>query len=241
MRDELALMEVGFGDALYDVIGVPINAFSIDDEKIGSLDKILKFALMKYSSLPIQELDNKSLKDLGIEIEFCKRISNADLNRKLSEYFQSNNFEYVEEKVMWKNMTDDEKSDVFSRELKSIETENNELIIVDPYLFSSDDMEYCNLLANIIKKSKAKSVIVITDERHYKDSSLDAVKNEISIPIEVKFSADFHDRFWISNRKKGFCTGTSLNGVGKRISLINVIENDDVTDIVEELTVQSLI
>ena len=51
-------------------------------------------------------------------------------------------------------------------------------------------------------------------------------KNEVRntpIPIQVKFTADFHDRFWIAGRSKGLCCGTSFNGVGKRISCINTL------------------
>lgn len=59
--------------------------------------------------------------------------------------------------------------------------------------------------------------------------------------IEVRYTDDFHDRFWISNRKKGFYTGTSFNGIGKRISLINLLSEDDVTEIIEELHNQNLV
>ena len=161
-------------------------------------------------------MDNKSLQDLGIEIEFCKKINNSELNKVLSEYMKTINYVYVEE-VMWKNMTDDEKADVFSRNLNKIGCSNSELIIVDPYLFATDDLEYCNLLSNIIQKSKSKAVIAITDKCHCKNSSLQIVTNNVEASIDLKFSSDFHDRFWIVNRTKGICSGKSLNGVGKRI------------------------
>lgn len=240
LKNELKLTEIGCNNRLSDIIEVPYDAFGIDDEK-NDLEEMLKFVLMEYSKLPIQELDNKSLQDLGIEIEFCKNIKNVELNKRLTSFLQSNNLIYIGEKVLWKKMTDDEKANTFSIEFQKIGTENNELIIIDPYLFSTDDMTYCNLLGKIIQKSKAKLVIVVTDKRHYKEKSLNVVKSKINIPLEEKFSEDFHDRFWISNRTKGFCTGTSLNGVGKRISLINVIEDDDIKDIVEELKKQHLI
>lgn len=57
----------------------------------------------------------------------------------------------------------------------------------------------------------------------------------------MKCSMDFHDRFWIANRKKGFYTATSFNGIGKRISLINLLTDDDVEEIVKEICNQSLI
>lgn len=59
--------------------------------------------------------------------------------------------------------------------------------------------------------------------------------------VTIKYNNDFHDRFWISDRKKGFYTGTSFNGVGKRIALINLLSPDDVTEIITELTKQTII
>lgn len=41
--------------------------------------------------------------------------------------------------------------------------------------------------------------------------------------------------------KKGFYTGTSFNGIGNKISLINLLSENDVAEIVEELHQYSLI
>lgn len=68
LRNELNLSEVGIVGALNDVFEVPVGAFDIDDEVIGNLDGVLKFALSEYAKLPIEKLGNKSLHDLGIEI-----------------------------------------------------------------------------------------------------------------------------------------------------------------------------
>lgn len=241
LHEELGLTEIGTGNALYDVIGIPISAFSIDDEKIANLDALLKFALKQCANIPILELENKSLKDLGISLEFCKKIKNSDLNSRISGYLQENNLEYVQEEILWKNMTTKEKTNVFSSKLLEIGTASNELIIVDPYLFSTKNSEYCDLLAGIIAESRAKVVLVITDKKNYKQESFDCVNNAVGITIKVKYSTEFHDRFWISNRKKAFYTGTSFNGIGKKLSLINLIDDLDVSTIVESLSEQGLI
>lgn len=114
LREELHLSEVGTNHALGDVIGIPIDAFSIDDEKIGNLDGVIKYALSEYTKLPIKKLDNMSLNDLGIRIEFCKRFSNEEVDSKLEAFIQTNNVAYVTEDVLWKNMTADEQAKKFS-------------------------------------------------------------------------------------------------------------------------------
>ena len=92
------------------------------------------------------------------------------------------------------------------------------------------------MLSNIIEKSNSQFVVVITDNRDYKAKSFELVKSKVGASIKLKFSLDFHDRFWIVDRKNGICSGTSLNGVGKRISLLNEISEEDVRDIVYELS-----
>lgn len=241
LRNELQLPEVGIGSAMYDVIGIPVDAFSIDDEVIGNFDGVLKFALSEYAKLPIKELNNKSLNDIGIEIEFCKRILNKEIEEKLQKYMKENNLEYITEEVLWKNMTDDEKAKKFSQYLREIDSEGNELIIVDPYFFSGEENDYCDLLASILKQSKAKKIIVVTDKHNCKEASFNKIFNKMNKVLEVKYNNSFHDRFWITDRKKGFYTGTSFNGIGKKISLINTIPLNDVNDIIDELSAQSLI
>ncbi len=243
LREELCLSEVGIGHALYDVIGIPVDAFSINDEKIGNVDGALKFVLSEYAKLPIEELNNKSLNDLGIDIEFCKRASNKEVNSKIEMYMQGNNLEYIVEDVLWKNMTDDEKVNRFSEYLTKIGSKDNELIIVDPYIFNTVENDYCNILASVLNSSKAATIIIVTalGQKHYTQASANKVSGQVGITMQIKHTNDFHDRFWIANRKKGFYTGTSFNGVGKRISLINMLSDNDVTEIIDELRDQSLI
>lgn len=241
LYNELHLSEVGINHALYDVIGIPVDTFSINDEVIGNFDGAIRFVLSEYAKLPIDKLDGKSLNDLGINIEFCKRCLNEETNSKIKIFMQENNLKYVTEDVLWKNMTDDERANKFSQYLIKIGSMDNELIIADPYIFSSRQDYYCKMLASILELSKAKTIIVITDKKNYRDRCFDKISNKTAISIEVKYSNDFHDRFWIANRKNGFYTGTSFNGVGKKISLIHMLSDDDVVCIIDELCKQSLI
>ena len=241
LRDELCLREIGVNNALYDILEIPIDAFSIDDEKLCNLDGVLKFALSEYVKLPIKELGNKSLSDLGIQIEFCKRESNRIIDAKIKRYMDDNNLTCLNEDVLWKNMTEAERISKFSNELIKIESKDNELIIVDPYIFSDDDDEYCNMLDSILNSSKAKNIIIITDKEYFKKSSFSKISDQIRKIIDIKYSNDFHDRFWIASRKKGFYTGTSFNGIGKKISLINTLSDYDIAEIISELRKYSLI
>lgn len=238
--NELSLIVCGTNNALYDVIDVPFDSFNINDEEIGKFSGVIKFALSEFEKQPINELEGKSLNDVGVTIEFCKGISNSEVNSKLQEYMQSNNLEYITESVMWKNMNDKEKIDTFIEYLAEIGAENKELIVVDPYIFNCLENEYCNMLAAILCKSKAKEIIIVTQKNNCKKVCCEQILKTVS-NAKVRLSSDFHDRFWIAGRKAGFCTGTSLNGIGKKISLINMLCGDDVAEIIDELSRQSLL
>ena len=56
-------------------------------------------------------------------------------------------------------------------------------------------------------------------------------KINTSIKVSQKYTDDFHDRFWIIDDKKGLFIGTSLNGIGKRYSLIDYLQDSDVANI----------
>ncbi len=241
LRTELGLNEIGIGHAMYDVLDIPSDSFSVNDEAVGNCDGVLKYVFSEYTKLPIKELNDKSLQDLGIAIEFCKRIENDKNELLLSHYVQQNGLSYITEDVLWKNMTDEEKARKFSAYFEKISSAGKELIIVDPYLFKDESDDYCNLLTLVINNSKAQSVIIITEQKNYRQSSYDKITNNLNTTVTIKYNNDFHDRFWIADRRKGFYTGTSFNGVGKRIALINLLSPDDVTEIITELTQQTII
>lgn len=241
LHRELGLDGIGMNPAFYEALDIPLSSFSVNDESVGNCDGVLKYVFSEYAKLPIEELKNKSLQDLGISIEFCKRIGNDENNACIKHYMQQNNLSYIIEDVLWKEMTDEQKVVKFSMYFEKISSEDKELIIIDPYFFKDDRDEYCNILTSVIKNSKAQSVIIVTEQKNYKQLSYDKIFGNFNVPVTVEYNRDFHDRFWIADRKKGFYTGTSFNGIGKRISLINLLSTNDVTEIIEELRQRSII
>ena len=217
----------------YKELGIPVDAFAIDDEKLEKCDKMIKYILFEYQKVPIKQLGNKSLHDFGIKVEFCKKISNKE-NKQICNQF-SEGSKIITEEIVWKNMTNNQKIEKFCKNLEEIQVEGKELIIIDPYIFADDNKDYCDMLASIVNKSKAKKVIFITNQKHSEKSCCDMISKNITCEISKQYSEKFHDRFWISDRKKGFCTGTSLNGLGKKISLIMELSDDDVQEIIKLL------
>ena len=80
LRTELGLNEIGIGHAMYDVLDIPSDSFSVNDEAVGNCDGVLKYVFSEYTKLPIKELNDKSLQDLGIAIEFCKGLKTIKMS-----------------------------------------------------------------------------------------------------------------------------------------------------------------
>ena len=234
-------MELGIGfniiNGINDLIGIPEVSFVINNDNAKIPDKLLQFVLLEYSKHSIEKIHNKSLQDLGMSIEIY--LKKEEKIKQVLKNIENNN-SILQEEVLLKNITNEEKLNCFSSFFSKIEAEEKELIITDPYLFKEsknkkEDDEYCNILAKIIMKAKAKSIRVITNYRNYNNDIHKKIENKLTQDIKIIWNDDFHDRFWIADRKKGFYTGTSINGLGKRITLINLLAKDEVKIIIDEL------
>ncbi|MDU7876335.1 MAG: hypothetical protein E7J29_06280 [Veillonella sp.] len=128
--------------------------------------------------------------------------------------------------------------------MEQIKSEGADLVIIDPYILSGTDLNYTNTLINILKKAKAKKYTIITDQNNIYNTSKNNIQKDIQkeIPnIEIIFTKKIHDRFWICNRKTGFYVGTSLNGIGRKLTLINLLKESEITAIVSYLHDHSII
>lgn len=143
----------------------------------------------------------------------------------------------IKESVLPQNMNQNDILAIYRDYFNRINTMNNELIIMDPYLFPeicNDDTEYIDFLKNILYSAEAEKYIIITRTVNPNNRCKVAIESEFSNLI-IHETNEYHDRIWISDRKKGFFTGTSINGIGKKLALINFIKSEDVEFIVEIL------
>ena len=192
-----------------------------EKENIGEI--MLQFGLKLYD-------------ETGLSLGICMEPTNEEFQL----HKNSQKLEILNEEVLWQNMTDSEKVIKFNEYLLKIGSTNGDLLIIDPYLFTkTKDSSYVNLLSNILNSASAKSITVITDKAKCSQKIVDEVQLMVRVNIKFIYADNWHDRFWISNRKKGFVLGTSLNGIGKRISLINYLSDSDVQDIMKEVNIEN--
>lgn len=112
------------------------------------------------------------------------------------------------------------------------------LIVIDPYFYAkSAKIDGCQLFLRLLRpiSSDLKEICFITngikdDTKNDIHSGVKAINK--SIKIQDLTTNAFHDRFWIDpDNKKGIVMGTSLNGLGNKISLVDRLCTNDVAEI----------
>jgi len=117
------------------------------------------------------------------------------------------------------------------------------LIIIDPYIFPKKfDSDYPAFFCAILSKSLAslRNITFVTSAGHntklQQKIFAEIKKHNSKIDLTLKTTSVFHDRFWLSPRnRKGIFMGTSLNGLGKKYTLINYIGDEDAKIILADL------
>jgi hypothetical protein len=111
------------------------------------------------------------------------------------------------------------------------------LLIIDPYFFAQSkkiDVArlFSRLLAGISKNLEEICFITNGEKNDAKVSILGAIDKKIKIHQVI--TKEFHDRFWIDpDNLKGVLMGTSLNGLGNKIALIDKIKEEDVLELLK--------
>jgi hypothetical protein len=111
------------------------------------------------------------------------------------------------------------------------------LLIIDAYFY--DDKPECLLLLEKIVKSmssKLEKVTLITNGKREKlRPAMHGVFSKVVPGIQINDVAtdEFHDRYWIDvDSTKGVMVGTSLNGIGKKIAMIDYANAADSREMV---------
>lgn len=111
------------------------------------------------------------------------------------------------------------------------------VLITDPYLYAKNPNIV--LFEKVLKsfEDDLQELILVTNKTKVAQRDIVTTINKINSKIKItEFETeDFHDRFWINvNDESGIVMGTSLNGLGKRIALIDKLSHADVLHILQE-------
>ena len=111
------------------------------------------------------------------------------------------------------------------------------ILIIDPFFYAKAGSSTCLLFSRLISPFAGilEKITVISNGRD--EINKLPMQNEVQkIDRNIAFcdikTDNFHDRFWINpDEKTGFIMGTSLNGIQKKIALVDRLSKSDVIDI----------
>ncbi|CUW48567.1 hypothetical protein [Novacetimonas hansenii] len=113
------------------------------------------------------------------------------------------------------------------------------IMIVDPYLYAnSKQIDTVGMFSKLLQKASSclERVVFVTNgqKTDNKTSMHSAVRSLVPNCRMVDYSSDdIHDRFWIGvDTGKGIVMGTSLNGLGRKIALVDKLQDYDVSSII---------
>ena len=112
------------------------------------------------------------------------------------------------------------------------------LAIIDPYFFAGKpNQNNVMMFERFIKciSSNLKEVVFVTNNiMDNKRAIFEVIPSNIERNCIV--SDVIHDRFWIDvDSYKGIVMGTSFNGIGKKLALIDFLKETDAKDIIDTL------
>lgn len=223
-------------------------------------DMFFELVMTKFKNPKDNEFKNRGEKDyIFLNLFFSEKFLNAiymaheqKLEEELSEKKHiidmlenmnknNNNMQYLTEELLTGKMSENEKISKYIKELKEAGSVKGNLTVIDPYFFASDNKDYIENIKKILKECEASSVNFITDEKNYKISAYKSIKVP-NCKCTIEFKNDFHDRFWLcenNGEKKGFLSGTSLNGIGKKIFVIKKLDNEEIKELFTEIQKKS--
>lgn len=144
------------------------------------------------------------------------------------------NYIVLLEEVLFSNMTLEEKKQKISVYIDKIETKDKKVLIIDPYLLAKNSTdEYKELIKYLFESLQFSKLNIVVDKSKYDSDLFNELVSNISGDVKLYFTNTIHDRYWISESGKGFTTGSSLNGIGKKVCRIDLMTNEEVSDIMD--------
>lgn len=205
-------------------------------------DLALRFA--QGENINLADYEVADMTGLGM-YNYIDDYKNYIIENGITQLFELGN---INEDFVPKGASHDTIVSCMQKYLDKIEIDN-ELIILDPYFYAPNrDIKYAQTILDILEKYLATidTLIIITNDKI--DSTLKSeIENKLqkhhpTLIIRNMQTNNFHDRFWISNkREKGIVTGTSLNGLGRKFALVDRLNISDVRLIIDSLKSEHLL
>lgn len=193
-------------------------------------------------SLDISDFFKELNKCQNITQDFlCTRLNEISIRDVLRDYISTNgisslfHFSITCDAVLHEGIHVDEIEEVmlgFIRKLNGAKS----LLIIDPYFYSTNPscVDLFGRMMGEISENLERVTFITNGRADNKKVAMHEVLRKVTPTIKIRdvITDQFHDRFWIDpENKNGIVMGTSLNGIGKKIALVDQLSSRDVGEI----------
>ncbi len=136
------------------------------------------------------------------------------------------------------------------KEIRDFTKDAKKLIIIDPYFYGGEERSsdyYVQEFSKCsrIRRKHVEAIHIIFSSMHGNTNAIKrGIKEEANLNkciLTEKDTAKIHDRIWIADRKRAIVVGTSLGGIGNRLSFILELPEYDLQAILEFLDDEKLL
>ncbi|PGE91764.1 hypothetical protein [Bacillus toyonensis] len=131
-------------------------------------------------------------------------------------------------------------------QLEQFVSGSKKVVIIDPYFYrggnsESEDEQYIQDLIKIVPPQNIDQLHIISNKDHQSVAIKRQVEEKYGLKLTNSFTFRFHDRVWIADGLKAILVGTSLNGIGRKLSFLLPLPYYDLENLMQELKRFSLL
>ena len=167
-------------------------------------------------------------------VEIVQSRTNSEIEEWENYYIDMHPKQNLLEDILLASTSNDEVKDIFKKFFKPLSVESCCVTIIDPYIFAKGTN--VNLLVTILDSNigsrKIKFITTAANSDNVVKTDIETKLSNLGFDITIEDRKDIHDRWWYT-RINGFYCGTSFNGISHKTTMLNLISDNDLNEIIK--------
>lgn len=212
-QSETSNLEKNYGGRRY-------NPYVFTEQGVAMLSAVLKTEVAEEVSVRIMDAFVAMRKYISSNLIEQQYINNLVLeDHENIKLLQESFSKFEEKKINNETYYKGQIYDAYSKILEIFKTSKKELIIIDRYADTK--------VLDMIKRLKVKVIIITKRNSLLTNQDIERYNSQYN-NLKIVYSDDYHDRYFIIDKKDVYHSGTSINHAGSRTFSINKWEDKQV-------------
>ena len=196
------------------------NPYVFTEQGVAMLSAVLKTEVAEEVSVRIMDAFVAMRKYISSNLIEQQYINNLVLeDHENIKLLQESFSKFEEKKINNETYYKGQIYDAYSKILEIFKTSKKELIIIDRYADTK--------VLDMIKRLKVKVIIITKRNSLLTNQDIERYNSQYN-NLKIVYSDDYHDRYFIIDKKDVYHSGTSINHAGSRTFSINKWEDKQV-------------